>query len=241
MIGRSKLDFDIFCIVFGIIIYMQFITNSDQKIGTQALADKMIYLLKKEKRVLWLVSGGSNIPITIGAIKIIRGNISSKTLQNLALTLTDERYGQVGHPDSNWKQLEDAGLNMARIKAYPVLAGLSFTDTVSKFAYTIQKLLDSTDVIVGQFGMGADGHIAGILPHSPSINETSLVSGYESKSLTRITLTFPFLRKVDVAYMFAGGAAKKAAIDLLYKDGIALSDQPAQILKEIKEAYVYIS
>lgn len=220
---------------------MQFITVPDHKEGTQALAEKVISFLNKGNKVLWLVPGGSNIPITAEAINIIRGTVPATSLGNLTITLTDERYGPVGHPDSNWKQLHDTGVNFAGIKAYPILDGSSLTETVVRFGETIRKILTYTDVIIGQFGMGADGHIAGILPHSPAVaEETLLTAGYESKLFTRISLTFPVLRQIDIAYMFVSNVTKKTAIDRLHENNVSLGEEPAQILKEIPEVYIYV-
>jgi 6-phosphogluconolactonase len=220
---------------------MQFITVPDHKKGTQALAEKVIFFLNKGNKVLWLVPGGSNIPIMAEAMNIIRSTVLAALLGNLTITLTDERYGPVGHPDSNWKQLQDTGVNLTSVKAYPILDGSSLAETVVRFGETIRKILAYTDVIVGQFGMGADGHIAGILPHSPAVvEETLLTAGYESKPFTRISLTFPVLRRINVAYMFVSNATKKTAIDRLHENNVSLDEEPAQILKEIPEVYVYV-
>jgi 6-phosphogluconolactonase len=219
---------------------MQFITVPDHKEGTQALADKIISFLNKKSKVLWLIPGGSNIPIAAAVMNSIRDNIPPALLDNLTITLTDERYGPVGHPDSNWKQLQDTNINMTGVTAYPILDNSSLAETVARFGDIIRKITADTDIIVGQFGMGADGHIAGILPHSPAVSETLPTSGYESKPFTRVSLTFPILRRINVAYMFVSNATKKAAIDRLREDAISLDDEPAQILKEIPEVYVYI-
>jgi len=53
--------------------------------------------------VLWLVPGGSNIPIAVEAMDMIRKEMSGLSLKYLTITLSDERYGSVGHKDSNWK------------------------------------------------------------------------------------------------------------------------------------------
>ena len=224
---------------------MNFINIRDHKEGMQALADKIISFLNSEKKVLWLIPGGSNIPIAFDVMDTIRKELSetgsSALLAHLTITLTDERYGPVGHPDSNWKQLQDTGIDFSGVKAYSILDGSTLPETVAKYGATISDILKSTDVIVGQFGMGADGHIAGILPHSPAVSENVLpTAGYESKLFTRVSLTFPILRKIAVAYMFVSNSTKKEAIERLRTDGISLDDQPAQILKEIPEVYVYI-
>ncbi len=220
---------------------MQFITSPNHKEGTAALAQKIITSLQNGSRVLWLIPGGSNIPIAVDVLNIVRANTTAVLLSHLTFTLTDERFGPVGHPDSNWQQLQVAGVNTEGLKAaIPILVGQPLAETVARFGGIIEELLKSTDIIIGQFGMGADGHIAGILPHTPAVTETLPTSGYEGKPFTRVSLTFPILRKINAAYMFVSNATKKAAIDRLHEDNISLADQPAQILKEIPEVFVYI-
>jgi 6-phosphogluconolactonase/glucosamine-6-phosphate isomerase/deaminase len=223
---------------------LKFIIATDHTAGMQALADKISAFLRADKKVLWLIPGGSNIPIAVEAMKRIRSTTEAVFLKNLTITLTDERYGPVGHSDSNWQQLQDAGFDMnvenaEDIKMFPILYDLPLVETVARFGRTIQEILAHTDVVVGQFGMGADGHIAGILPGSPAVSELTPTSGYESKPFTRISLTFPILRQIDVAYLFVSGVSKRAATERLHEDGVSLNDQPAQILKEIPEVYVY--
>lgn len=220
---------------------MQFINTIDNKDGIQALADKIVSFIKEGNNVLWLIAGGSNLPIAAEVMKIIRSSINQDLLSKLVISLIDERYGPAGHPDSNWKQLQDTGINLDGIKANYILDDSSLEETAIRFGENIKKILASTDVIVGQFGMGADGHIAGIMPHSTAVSEEVLpTAGYESKPFTRVSLTFPILRKINVAYMFVAIDTKKDAIELLKTDNVSLDIEPAQILKEIPEVYVYV-
>jgi 6-phosphogluconolactonase/glucosamine-6-phosphate isomerase/deaminase len=223
---------------------MKIVISPDPAIGTQALADKLSSLLGAGKKVLWLIPGGSNIPISVEAVDIIRASVSDDSLKNLTITLTDERYGPVGHEDSNWKQLIDAGMDFdslekSGVRNIPVLHGLPLADTVSTFSQAVQKAFDSSEIVIGQCGMGADGHIAGILPGSPAVGEKAPACGYSSGTFTRITLTPLMLEKIDVVYAFVYGSSKKAAIERLRDSDIPIDEQPAQLLKAIPEAYVY--
>jgi 6-phosphogluconolactonase/glucosamine-6-phosphate isomerase/deaminase len=219
---------------------MQFIHSPDPQDGIKSLAEIIITELNNGKKVLWLIPGGSNIPITVDVMNIIHQTVGPDQLSNLSITLTDERYGPKNHPDSNWKQFIDAGLNITGIRAYPVLNDKSFPETIIQYGNMTEKLIKESDIIVGQFGMGSDGHIAGILPHTVAVSETNPTSGYESGKFKRITLTFPVLKQIDIAYLFVSEAGKKNAIENLKKDNISPDDQPAQILKEIKSSNVYI-
>jgi 6-phosphogluconolactonase/glucosamine-6-phosphate isomerase/deaminase len=237
---------------------MQFIKDNS-KVGTQALAGKVVNSLKEGKKVLWLVPGGSNIPIAVEAMNMIRQALNdnethtNNKLLNLTVTLSDERYGHVGHKDSNWKQLEDAGFNFDGVNKIPVLIGKSLEGTASAYKKGIIKAMNevatSEGLIIGQFGIGADGHIAGILPHSRAAayleadhtgKDSPLICAYRSSPFIRITLTPVALNKVSIAYVFAFGDSKREAVERLRGQDLSIDEQPAQILKHLPEAYLYM-
>ncbi len=216
---------------------MGFISSKDPKEGTRALAERISSALAEDKRVLWLICGGSNIPIAVEAMKQIRA--AKAPLENFTIAQTDERYGPVGHPDSNWKQMQDDGFDFSSVRTIPILMGAPLGKTVADYEQAIAPALEGQDLIVGQFGMGEDGHIAGIQPHTPAVSETRLVSGYQGTPFIRVTLTFPALKKIHVAYAFVYGASKRAPAERLKDEDIPLDEEPAQILKQLPEAYFY--
>ena len=67
--------------------------------------------LTQGKRVLWLVSGGSNIAAEVAVMQMLTAQSKDK-LQNLAILPMDERYGPQGHKDSNTEQLRAAGFSV---------------------------------------------------------------------------------------------------------------------------------
>src|SRR6266566_4768573 len=75
--------------------------------------------LQAGKRVLWLVSGGSVIPVAVAVAQKFTGIPVGK----LTVSLTDERPGPVGHPDSNWLGLQQAGLQLPGATLRPILTG----------------------------------------------------------------------------------------------------------------------
>ncbi len=187
---------------------------------------------------LWIISGGSNIPLSVEAMKRIDYDLSS----NLTVALADERFGDYGHPDSNWTQLKVAGFDPKHAKTIEALSADNpgLEATLSQYSNAISMAFYENERSVGQFGMGADGHIAGILPGSVASNETSeLVVGYQSQPFTRITLTFEAIRHINVAFLIAGGATKRDQLIKLTSQDIPLSQQPAQIIKQNAESYIY--
>ncbi len=219
---------------------MKFVTVSDPKIGVVAVVSKIRDLVKDGKRVLWLVPGGSNIPISVEILSHLIVDIDREHLKkHLSVMLTDERYGHVGHADSNWQQLIDHGFNFDFVNPVPTLSGLSFEETVKKFGENAEERFQNADAIIGQFGVGHDGHIAGIIPHSPVVGTLKSAEGFKSDKFVRITLTPHVLSRVTVAYAFVSGESKKVALINLKEKDLSLDEEPCQILKKIGESYVY--
>ena len=216
---------------------MQFILTPDSSEAVRALSDKLINELGGSNRVLWLTSGGSNVEAAVKVMEAIPADLSG----NLTVMLCDERYGPAGHPDSNWTQLLRAGFDPKSATAVAVLKeGLDFEETVRDFSDNLEKAIAGSQVAILQLGMGADGHVSGILPGSEAAKEEkALVVGYENPPYRRITTTFPALRRAACAYLFAFGAAKLEALQNLRESTLPLDEQPAQILKELSEAFVY--
>ncbi len=221
---------------------MEFIKSADTKKGDKALLARLKKELKNNQKVLWLVCGGSGIKSEVKILKALRKSLDKELLERLAIMLMDERYGSLGHKDSNWQQLIEAGANFDELYAMPMLhkSGLSLEKTVEFYAKLVKTVFDAADVIVGQFGIGADGHTAGILPGSPAANNVDkLVVGYEAKPFTRITLTHQALKWVDAAYVFAFGKEKKAALSNLKAGKLQFQQAPSMILRDLPEAYVF--
>lgn len=218
---------------------MKYILTAGWDDGIADLTERLVRELAEGKKVLWLISGGSNIP----AIVQIMYNVPTKLSTNLTILLADERYGDVGHPKSNWQQLLDAGLTPKNSTQLTILEdGLSQNETVEKYNSLASKAFADNSLVIAQLGIGPDGHIAGLLPESSSLDAKDvLVTGFmssEEPPIYRLTMTFEALRKINAAYCFAFGKPKRAAIKNL-QDNLSLNDEPAQIIKQIPEAYIY--
>lgn len=216
---------------------MKYILTAGWEDGTADLTERLVRELAGGKRVLWLTSGGSNIPASVQ----IMDNISATLSANLSVSLADERYGEPGHADSNWTQLMQAGFAGKAATLLPVLRPeRSFQQSTQDYKELIEQAFTDNDVIIAQLGIGPDGHIAGILPESDAAKETTaLVAGYQDPPLTRLTLTFPGLRRITAAYAFAFGKPKQKALMALQTASLPLAQQPSQILNELNEAYMY--
>jgi len=191
--------------------------------------------LSQGKSVLFMVSGGSAIAVAVGVAQEL---VTSSDLSRLRIMLTDERFGPVGHKDSNWKQLHDAGFSLPRAKLLPVLRDLPFPETVRVYEEELDRAMDESDLRIGLFGMGADGHTAGILPESVATSSTSLAVGYEAPRFTRITMTHLAIARLNIAVLYAIGEEKVPALRML-EEKHDIHTQPAQALKNAGELTIF--
>ncbi len=218
---------------------MQFV-EEQQQAAERAIAARISDELHAGHRVLWLVSGGSNVAAEVAIMDQLQGTAVER-LPGLAILPMDERYGAAGHEHSNTQALRAAGFNPGAAVWLDVLThNLSLERTVGFFDEIASTLLANASVVVGQFGLGSDGHIAGVLPHSPSVDADEVsVAGYEWSDYSRLTLTPTALRQITIGYVLAYGSVKQRALERLQRREESLADLPAGLLYEIPEVHIY--
>ncbi|MEI7463029.1 MAG: 6-phosphogluconolactonase [Candidatus Taylorbacteria bacterium] len=210
-------------------------------VGTKLMADKIFQYLSNGEKVLWLVCGGSNIPISVEVLNLVKRRLQEKpsiNLKNLTVSLTDERYGSINHPDSNWRQLTDNDFDFDAVTSIPVLYGKSFDETTKLYGMNMRDAWSNNSVHIGQFGIGIDGHIAGVLPRTTGVSSPGTIASYDAGKFRRLTITLATIEKLDVAYVFAYGQSKKPALENLQTDLID-EIEPAQVLKRVKDVELF--
>ena len=219
---------------------MQFIHEADASNAAKALADRLQLELESNHPVVWFASGGSNVSLAVQIMAAIPTELTS----NLTVLLLDERFGTPGHADSNWQQLLAAGFDPKQAKIIQTLQSEKTLETTCReYDDAVHEVIDEAHqqdgVVIAQCGIGGDGHIAGILPHSAAVNDSEWVTCYDGGTYQRITLTPVAWEFIDVAYAFAYGDTKKGTLTRLKNDALSVDDQPSQLLKVTAEAYVY--
>ena len=211
--------------------------NLKKTTNIEDMADFTVSAIKSQlqsgKRVLLFLAGGSAISVEIKIAEILRNNGDQNLLKNLTVTLTDERYGELGHVDSNWQQLAEKGFILPGAKLIPVLNGEDRNITVEKFNKNLNEEFTGAEYKIGLFGIGPDGHTAGILPESEATQSEDLAFGYDTATFSRITMTFKAIEKLDEVVVWAQGENKWWVIKDLMEKNINLEKQPAQILKKV--------
>lgn len=187
--------------------------------------------LASGKAVLWLVAGGSAIKVAVHTRELL-GALNPTDI--LRVALTDERYGAVDHPDSNARQLVEAGFDMSGLTFYPTLKGEDIATTSQQYSETLNILAKDCDAIIALLGMGVDGHTAGLLPGNPLMDTADYAGQFDGFDFQRVTTTPTLLHHVDEAVLYAVGQSKWPIISQL-----ATTDLPVAVLRQAKNLTVF--
>lgn len=210
--------------------------NTTTNLGDE-LAHKLTAALQAHNRVIWLVPGGSNIAISISAM----GQLDLELTRKLVIMQTDERYVPLASPDNNWKQLTDRGFDTKRATVYPMITDDAPRDeVVQRYMQVVVREFATADYILGQFGAGADSHVAGIKPHSLASTSSELVVGYQAEDFDRVTLSFTAISQLHEAVAFIYGSDKQPVLDKLASGQVYnLTDFPVGILQPIANSTIF--
>ncbi len=214
---------------------MKLVTEQDDQPIVDYLTSTLVAHLEAEESVLWLVPGGSAMKV---ATKVLT-NLEDTDTSRLCITLTDERYGRPDHPDENWIQLEQLGFNVSTINAYRVLRGEDAETTAQDFADKLQRLFATYDYKIGLFGIGADGHTAGIKPHTVAVTSDEYAAQFEGADFARVTMTPRAVAELDEVVAYAHGEEKHETLRSLLHSDVPPIDQPAQVLKTVPTSTLF--
>ena len=199
------------------------------------IATAILDKLAANKRVFWFLSGGSGIKVVLEVARQLAGH----DLHNLSVTLTDERYGAVGHPDENWQQLLDQGFSLPGAVLYRPLIDEDQITTANRFGAWIAQHMADAHFSIGLFGIGSDGHTAGIKPHSSAVTANAWTDYFQGDDFERITITLLPISQLNEAVIQVSGNDKLPMLQSLLNQSLSLIEQPAQALKNTPRATLY--
>ena len=227
---------------------MDFTHTDDSQPAVDYLAKTILEHLEQEQRVLLLLAGGSNIGIAVELGKQLAGH----DLGKLSISLNDERHVPIGHADSNWHQLAEAGFDAPGATLLPILDGKDLAATASDYNQLLHQAYAHNDYKIALFGIGPDGHIAGLLPGSPALDASDdmYATGYSDdeikvdsgegvkRGVARLTMTPAAISHLDEAVCFAMGDSKLPVIQEL-QTSIETSQLPAALLKNLPKVTIF--
>lgn len=170
-------------------------------------------LLKKlvDQSTLLALAGGTSPDYR--KMIVIPGDINPGVIM-----VTDERYGEPFHKDSNELLLKEAGIKECTdekcIEAHKILTGIGFLESTARYEEVFSGLLKRFKNRVGVMGIGSDLHTAGIFPHSPALNSAKYVVAEEVENQfpKRISLTLKALGEFSAFIVLAFGKEKETAL-----------------------------
>ncbi len=219
-------------------------SNSIEKKAGKKITD----LVRGKKETLLLVSGGSVLSVVEHIDSVVLG-------PHLTVCVLDERYA-VSDRINNYLQLArtnfyeracDRGVNFFNTS---ILDDESSEELAERFNSFLAEWLEGNKAgeTIGVFGVGADGHTAGIeagLPHelfSDYFENADLVVSYDAETLewsSRITTTITLMRKLRHSVVFAKGEAKRNALTALLTPGGSFSEIPARLLQTLADVHLF--
>jgi 6-phosphogluconolactonase/glucosamine-6-phosphate isomerase/deaminase len=199
------------------------------------IANVIIGKLSNNKRVFWFLSGGSGIKVVLEVARQLAGH----DLHNLSATLTDERYGPIGHTDENWQQLLDGGFALPGAELYRPLIDEDQITTTNHFGAWVSQRMADAHYSIGLVGIGNDGHTAGIKPHSSAVAANAWADYFRGDDFERITITLLPISQLNEVVIQASGSDKIPVLQSLINESLPATEQPAQALKHIPLCTLY--
>lgn len=153
-------------------------------------------------------------------------NEIARNCRTLHIWWSDERYVPIGHEDRNDLVLSTL-LAGSHAKFHPV-AGPDSTSSVQEsaqqyahelhLATTTRFCATNTLMDVCILGMGPDGHIASLFPHSSTLQSTDTVTSVSDSPKpppVRVSWTYPTINAAEQVWLVVAGASKAEAVTQL--------------------------
>ncbi len=190
----------------------------------QRLIDTIGAAVADRGQALIVLTGGGN---GIGLLRHLAAAAQQIDWSKVHLFWGDERYVPDDDDERNEKQARDALLNRVDIPAsnvHPMAASDGeFGADLDAAALAYEQLLAANaepgypapNFDVHLLGMGPEGHINSLFPHTPAVRETTrMVVAVEDSPKPppqRITLTLPAIQRSREVWMMVSGAGKADA------------------------------
>jgi 6-phosphogluconolactonase/glucosamine-6-phosphate isomerase/deaminase len=209
-----------------------------------------------------LLAGNVNSPILLmiagGSAQEIVSSIDPELLNDqLTVTVTDERYTD-DIVDNNFASLQGTSFynNLISAGSYcidtQIFSGENHNEHAVRFAKNLAdwKRDFPNGKIIALFGVGRDGHIAGIIPNilsndefdqkfnNPNIWAVDLIAT-DNPHVERTSITFPFMKLIDFPLVYMVGSEKTDALAKITAKEGDLYTTPARVLNEMKEPIIF--
>ena len=209
-----------------------------------------LLISNKDTPVLLMLSGGSSF-------SVLEYAGDEGLTENLTISMLDKRFNQ--DPDvNNFLQLQKLEFYERALKKHVNFTGTLprpgelMDDIKIRFELALKnwKNANPKGKIFATFGIGADGHTAGIFPYpdnpaffNEAFENQHWVMAYFAKGKhkheQRITTTFTFFKLIDEAIVFICGDDKKIAFEKFIKGNGQPHELPALGIHQTKHQQIF--
>lgn len=203
------------------------------------------------KPILFLIGGGSSL-------EVLDYILPEFIPENLTVTVTDERF-TAEMDENNFDILQTTKFysQISEVESFcintAVFAGDEVETHAKRFESNIKAWIKDypEGKIVALYGIGEDGHTAGIIPNiyddkefdekfmSDCLVSTTVDKSGKSQFPERVTTTLSFMEKVHFPIFFLKGESKRKALELVLDNNTKIQDIPAHMLTKLKHAVVF--
>jgi 6-phosphogluconolactonase len=193
-------------------------------VGDRLIATIADAIATRDRALIVLTGGGTGI----GLLEHLRENGDAIDWSKVRLFWGDERYVPEDDDDRNEKQAREALLDhidipAANVHAMPASDG-EFGDDIDAAALSYEQVLaaiaddgqPAPEFDVHLLGVGGEGHINSLFPHTPAVRETDRqvvgVTDSPKPPPKRITLTLPAVHRSRQVWLVVAGADKADAV-----------------------------
>jgi len=151
----------------------------------------------------------------------------------------DERYVPMFNPNSNMGMLLQVFDEDFHISGWDT----AFNDREEAHEdYETVIKEEAMDIII--LGLGADGHIASLFPHSAVLNAGGVLASSENLRgpvRDRVTMTLPFIMKAKTLILLVKGPEDKKGLEKMQDPATLVQDCPAASLFDHKNLHIFVS
>lgn len=217
------------------------ISQDEQTIARQAAAAAAVILAEaaaRQGRCAIALSGGSTPLALYRALAV--SHRTTIPWAKVHVFWGDERFVPAAHLDNNSRMAQTALLDLVscpeeNIHRIPTDSGTPEA-AAARYAETLRTYfgadMPAFDLLL--LGVGGDGHIASLFPHSSALDVTDrtvIATVHPENASARVTLTMPVLLAARVTFVLATGAAKAPAIARALDPDTNIANCPAAGLR----------
>ncbi|HIW30949.1 MAG TPA: 6-phosphogluconolactonase [Candidatus Luteococcus avicola] len=184
--------------------------------AARRLLDRLIALQQEQETVHLCLAGGTTALRVYDAFADLAPE-SGLQPGKLTLWWGDEKY--VPPTDAERNSLQSLAvlartlpINVSQTHPIPAPTG---SDDPSEAAFAYAQELGDVTFDICLLGMGADGHVAALFPHSPALEAAGLAYGVTDAPVEpaeRVTLTLNAINRSKSVWLFVEGEAKVEAL-----------------------------